>query len=199
MAQDIRELLKQDQEMGTEKLPSGHRKRFEARLEESLPQRKESSGFFWLKIAAVLIVALGIGYFTFFQTDPVENPIVTVEEKEVKTSEGTASPQVTLADVSPEFKKVENYYLANLNLGLANIQVTEENKALIDSFMAQLAELDKEYSRLNEEISKNGPNAETIEALINNLQLRLDLLFKLKNKLNELKNEKNENFEKKQA
>lgn len=202
MAQDIRDLLKQDQEINSEKLPAGHKKRFEARLEKVLPQKKEDSGFMWLKIAAVFVVALGIGYFYLYQPNlPADDTIVNVpvEEKE-NSSEGTAvTQQITLADISPEFKKVEDYYLANLNLGLAKIDITEENKALIDAFMTQLAELDKEYGRLNAEISKNGPNAATIEALINNLQLRLDLLFKLKNKLDELKNEKNENFEKKQA
>lgn len=203
MAQDIRELLKQDQESTTEKLPAGHKKRFEARLEQALPQTRETSSFIWLKIAAVLIVALGIGYFYSSQPNlPEDNPIVNVpaEDQEENSSENPgATQQVTLADISPEFKKVEDYYMANLNLGLAKINITEENKVLIDAFMAQLAELDKEYGRLNAEISKNGPNSETIEALINNLQLRLDLLFKLKNKLDELKKEKNENFEKNQA
>ena len=200
MAQDIRELLKQDKEEATEKLPAGHRKRFESRLEQALPQRKENSRYMWLKIAAVFVVALGVGYFFLYQQEfPADNPVVNVpgEEQEENSSEKIAGEEnLTLADISPEFKKVEDYYLANLNLGLAKIDITEENKALIDAFMTQLAELDKEYDRLNGEISKNGPNAETVEALINNLQLRLDLLFKLKNKLDELKKEKNEKFEK---
>lgn len=203
MAQDIRELLKQDQESSTAKLPAGHKKRFEARLEKALPQKKQNITYMWLKVAAVLVVALGIGYFYTNQPNFSEgNPIVNVpaEEQDENSSENsTVTQQVTLADISPEFKKVEDYYMANLNLGLAKINITEENKVLIDAFMAQLAELDKEYGRLNAEISKNGPNSETIEALINNLQLRLDLLFKLKNKLDELKKEKNENFEKNQA
>ena len=204
MAQDIRKMLQQDQEtLGAEKLPAGHLTRFEARLEQALPQQKKSIRLQWLQIAAVLVVALAAGFFFLYQ-DPAsdKNPIAeTPSEEETKyPSVGEAAEeQVTLADISPEFKKVESYYMANLNMGLAKLEVTEENKALIDAFMVQLAELDKEYGRLNGEITKNGLNTETIEALINNLQLRLDLLFKLKQKLDELKKDKNEKFEKIQA
>lgn len=204
MAQDIRKMLQQDQETpASEKLPAGHLNRFEARLDQALPQQKKSSGHQWLQIAAVAVVALAAGFFFLYQAPMAENtPIAdTPSEKETRETPAGETPeeQVTLADISPEFKKVESYYMANLNMGLAKLEVTEENKTLIDAFMVQLAELDKEYGRLNGEISKNGLNSETIEALINNLQLRLDLLFKLKQKLDELKKDKNEKFEKIQA
>lgn len=45
---------------------------------------------------------------------------------------------------------------------------------------------------LNEELNKYGPNDQTITAMIQNLQLRLDLMRKLKVKLNQLKLSKNE-------
>lgn len=46
----------------------------------------------------------------------------------------------------------------------------------MDSYMERLAELNKEYHRLNEELNELGPNDQTINALIKNLQLRLQLL-----------------------
>ena len=58
--------------------------------------------------------------------------------------------------------------------------------------MQQLSELDKEYQRLTLDLNEAGPTEATITALIDNLQLRLELLFKLKNKLKELKNQNNE-------
>ena len=60
--------------------------------------------------------------------------------------------------------------------------------------MARLAELDIEYNKLNNELNEVGPTEVTITALIENLQLRLELLFKLKNKLKELKNQNNEDY-----
>ena len=58
--------------------------------------------------------------------------------------------------------------------------------------MDRLSELNLEYEDLNKELNELGPNDQTISALIENLQLRLELLQKLKKKLNQLKPSKNE-------
>jgi hypothetical protein len=47
---------------------------------------------------------------------------------------------------------------------------------------------------LTKQMNERGPSEETVTSLINNLKLRLELLFKLKNKLKELKNIDNEEF-----
>ena len=75
---------------------------------------------------------------------------------------------------------------------MANLEVSDENNDLVDGYMEQLAVLDAEYKKLNIELNEIGPNDQTIEALIQNLQLRLELLKKLKEKLNQLKLSKNE-------
>jgi len=53
--------------------------------------------------------------------------------------------------------------------------------------MKQLSELDEEYQRLNKEISESGISEEMVNAMIDNLKLRVELLSKLKRKLAELK------------
>lgn len=203
MAQDLRNMLKQDSEAAQEKLPAGHQKRFQKRLEQALPQAKTSSTHLYLKIAAVLVIALGVGTFFFYQGDIATNGPGLAEVEAESSTPGKSVPEstgeVNLRDVSPEFKKIEEYYLANLHLGLSKLNINKENKALIDAFMGQLSELDKEYSRLNDEFSKNGANEETVEALIQNLQLRLELLFKLKTKLDELNTKENEKYRNTQA
>jgi len=202
MAQDIREMFRNEKEPKPNKLPNGHQKRFEDRMEKEFPKEKEQNSFFFLKIAAVLIVAFGVGFFFLnsgadnFNNEPsvVDTPTEEAsEEKEdqLKPSENNFQ----LSEVSPEFKKIEDYYLASLNIELSKINITSENKALIDSFMKQMAELDKEYQRLNKEIEDAGPNEETLEAMIANLQLRVDLLYKLKNKLKEIIQSKNTEYE----
>jgi SMC interacting uncharacterized protein involved in chromosome segregation len=52
--------------------------------------------------------------------------------------------------------------------------------------MERLEELNREYKKLNGELNSIGPNDQTITALIKNLQLRLQLLYKLRDKLKEL-------------
>ena len=203
MAQDIREMFRNEKESKPNTLPKGHQKRFEDRLKEEFPKKEESNTFFFLKIAAVLVIVLGVGFFFLnsdgenFNNEPSVVDTPTEEFSEEKENELKASENnFQLSEVSPEFKKIEDYYMASLNIELSKINITAENKALIDSFMKQMAELDKEYQRLNTEIKETGPNEETLEAMIANLQLRLDLLYKLKNKLKEIKQSKDKEYEK---
>lgn len=200
MAQDIREMLRNQDSDSKEKLNKGHEKRFEARLNKELPQKKSYSSYYFLSIAAVLVVAIGIGLFYFNSPAPVTNDmeIVDTPAQEASEEELLNEKQFQLSDVSPEFKQIENYYLASINLELAKLEINNDNKALIDAFMLQLEELDKEYQRLNAELTEN-PNEQTVEAMIANLQLRLELLLKLKNKLKEIKNSKNTSYENLQA
>ncbi|UZH55445.1 hypothetical protein JRG66_00645 [Salinimicrobium tongyeongense] len=203
MAQDIRKMLQEDKSL-LSKPPKGHLNRFEARLEAQFPQEKKESSspnrsFYFLKIAAVLVVALGIGFFflnkheTFSGNEITNAPEVIEQEKEEEIS---VTKEYQLSDESPEFRKIENFYLASLNIELAKLEVNDSNKALVDSFMKQLAGLDQEYKKLNAEISETGLTESSVEALISNLQLRLELLYKLKNKIkdiNQSKMQKNEN------
>ena len=89
-------------------------------------------------------------------------------------------------------KKIESYYVTNINLQLSDLEYAGDNKIMVDGYMERLAELDKEYNKLNVELNEIGPNDQTITALVKNLQLRLQLLQKLKTKLNQLKSSKNE-------
>lgn len=185
MAQDIRDLMKRDLGLPKESLRAGHESRFEARLNREfgmVAKRKSPGMYLWLKIAAVLIVVVAIGGFL------LSNPLKQDDAPAVTTTvPKTDNEGVLLSDRSPKFKEIEDYYLASINVELAQLKVTDDNKALVDSFMAQLEELNTEYKRLNKDLVDVGVNEETVSALIDNLKLRLDLLFKLKEKLTELK------------
>ncbi|MHA6279813.1 hypothetical protein ACXYMT_06495 [Salinimicrobium sp. CAU 1759] len=204
MAQDIRKMLQEDRPLPS-KPPKGHQKRFEARLEKAFPQEEQESSsnrnFFFLKIAAVLIIVLGVGFFFLNREAEFTGPQVTDAPVEVEAEASEELPvtkEYQLSDESPEFKKIEDFYLASLNIELAKLEVNDSNKALVDSFMKQLAGLDEEYKRLNAEINETGLSESSVEALISNLQLRLELLYKLKNKIKDINRSKikeNENYQ----
>lgn len=187
MAQDLRDLFKKNSSENPEKMEVGHENRFLRKLEKELPATKKSSYSFW-KVAASIAVLFTIGLYFFTQDG--------IDIKDNKVS-GTDNPiekvkTFSLGDLSPDLKKVEDYYVSTINLELSKLELTEDNKGLVDSYLEQLSELDEEYKRLNIELNEIGPNDQTINALIKNLQLRLQLLHKLKNKLNELKSSENE-------
>ena len=175
MARDIRELFKDDK-ISHEKMPENHQKRFLNKLDKALPEQSVSNNFNWFSIAASVIVVLGLsfGAYTYFQPKAVLTPTVaatnTVETK-------------TLGDVSPGLKKVEDYYLASINLELSKMKPTPETKELFDGYLLQLKELDLEYHRLSEELTESGPTELTVNSLIDNLKLRLNLLHRLRSQL----------------
>ena len=190
MAQDIRELMKNDSD-SKQSLREGHTRRFENLLEERLPiqeQKTSAKGgiYLWMKIAAVLIVAGGIVFMVYNNAfaKAGDQQLVEVEKSEKQSAE----PEVLLSAISPEFKRVEDYYLASVNLEIARLEITDDNKELIDAFMKQLSDLDEEYKSLNREITESGVSDEMVSAMIENLKLRVELMIKLKSKLKEMKN-----------
>ena len=187
MSKDIKKLFEEVHVPDEPKIKSGHEKRFLERLEKELPvQRKNYSR--QIAMVASIIVLLGVSVLYFLDHQNIsENE--TVANKEVKTGK----PQnISLGDLSPDLNKLENYYVANINLELSKLEVSEKNTNIVKSFMGQLNELNDEYSELNRELNDMGPNDQTIIAMIKNLQLRLQLMRKLKEKTNQLKTSKNE-------
>ncbi len=179
MAQDIREWFKNDAVSG-ENMPENHQARFLEKLDKAMPVAKRNP-FSWLQVAASIVVLFGLGFgaFKFFEAPPVES------DNNVATT-----PVVTtksLGDISPGLKKVEDYYLASINLELSKIEYTPETKELFDGYLSQLNELDKEYKRLSVELTEMGPSELTVNALIDNLKLRLNLLYRLRNQIKSLK------------
>ncbi|MGI9545736.1 MAG: hypothetical protein ACR2MM_00760 [Flavobacteriaceae bacterium] len=191
MSQDLRKLLKKERERKF-RMKEGHEDRFMERLDVSMPRQHKSFLPYW-GIAASIVVLLGLGIYFFSINEnsdlPVKTTVVSKEDTQEK-NEG-----ISLGDLSPDLKKIENYYVASINLELSQLEVSADNKALVDGFMERLGELNVEYNDLNKELNNMGPNDQTISALIQNLQLRLELLHKLKDKLNEFKSSKNEQVE----
>ncbi|MCK0180142.1 hypothetical protein MWU50_12635 [Flavobacteriaceae bacterium S0862] len=180
MAQDIRKLFENEQKVSKDKMPKGHEARFLQKLNRELPEHPKRSLFTFLNIAASMVILIGLsfGALKLINTESIVEPEEVVVE----------SP---LGKLSPELKKVEDYYLANINLELSKIEVTPETKELFDGYLERLEELNKEYELLSQELTKSGPTEQTINASIENLKLRLNLMYRLKEKLNELKNDSN--------
>jgi hypothetical protein len=191
MARDIRELFKDDR-IAHEKMPKNHQNRFLKKLDDALPENQTKSGFRWFSIAASVVVFLGlsIGAFHFFQPN-IESTQTVATTNSIETK--------TLGDVSPGLKKVEDYYLASINLELSKMKPTTETKDLFDDYLLQLSDLDEEYNRLSLELTESGPTELTVNALIDNLKFRLSLLYRLRAQLKELNTSEFDNDEVKKS
>ncbi|MEW4924232.1 hypothetical protein [Algibacter sp. 2305UL17-15] len=178
MAQDIRDLLK-NEALQHEDMPKNHETRFLEKLENAMPETKKPWKFSWFNIAAsiVLLIGLGFGAYSYFQPETGGTNVV---------ADNLPGTNKTLGDVSPGLKKVEDYYLASINLELSKMKPTAETKDLFDGYLEQLDELNKEYKHLSLELTKGGPSELTVNALIDNLKMRLNLLYRLKEQLKTL-------------
>lgn len=136
-----------------------------------------------------MVVSIGYAGYRY-----LSEPTIKKNTEIVTTDQGNETPIITLGDLSPDLKKVEDFYTTGINVQLASLQKTPENEEIINGYLQRLEELDKAYQALNAELNKVGPSEATITALIDNLKLRLELLFKLKNKLKELKELNDENY-----
>jgi len=181
MPKDIRDILKEAK--GSRDLDKNHRLRFEERLQQ-LHKPKKKSNFFFLKVAATIMLVASIGYFSL--------PISPVD---VESQPVTTTPITSLSSVSPEMKQIEDYYVTAINYELSSIEITPENQEILDDYLEKIGKLTDDYTRLNKEISEKGINEKTVNAMITNLQLRLQLLLQLKDTLNEMKTLKNKENE----
>ncbi len=207
MARDLKKMFENYKSEPTE-LPLGHELRFKAKLKKAFEENLEEDTSVrkiekpisaqWLKIAAMFAVLLAVSFFGYYQLSNSDGESINANKSIVGADseklEKSDTPTLTLADISPDLKKLEEFYMTGINVQLASLKINDENKDLVDGYMQRLAELDKEYTSLNVELAKVGPTETTVTALIDNLKFRLDLLFKLKNKLKELKTQNNGDF-----
>ena len=171
MKTDLREKIKE--EMKLRELPANDRSVFERKLEKELHSQRGIPIRF-LSIAASVIMLFGLGYFVSMQQNSIERSVPEVS-------------QVDLEEFSPELKKIENYYLTAINYELASLEVTDDNKAMLDEYLRKLNGLAKEYQLLSQQLRMDNIDEELINNLIDNLQMRLQLMVELKNELKKLK------------
>lgn len=184
MHKDIREIMKEEHSETTE-VSLGHRARFQQKLMEELHstpiKRKRTSNLWWYAAASILVVALAItGYYRSLTTS------LPLDPSPVQSSASEEYP-ISLGSISPELKTIESYYTNTINYELSKLELTQSNKELFDGYLSQLSDLTKEYKLLTKELNTKGVNNDIINALIGNLQLRVQLLKRMQKQLEEFK------------
>jgi hypothetical protein len=169
MKRDIRDLFKEEENFKS--LPDNHRTEFLEKLKKQ--SEKKSANFPWLKIAAVLFVALSAGLSIFYKT---------AEEAEVST-------------IVAQIEIVEAEYLKDIETEWQSFLAIAEDEKLVERFRNKLDDLDTDYKEISAQFRKDGNNILVIESLLGNLQTRLKILKDIQKHIKILnqKNEQNEN------
>ena len=107
------------------------------------------------------------------------------------------SSRMTLGQVSPQYKEVENYYLHQVSLmegeivNMDHSQNPEQKKML----MKEMKSMDSTYVSLQKELKANPNDERIINAMIEHYQTKLEVLTYI---VNQLKGIRNENLNKKE-
>jgi hypothetical protein len=169
MKQDIRDLFKQ-KSLPKKKLPNFHEDDFLDKL-TIFNQKKKSKVFLpILKIAASIVLILSVSYY-FLNSD--------IEKNE--------QPEMFV-----EIQQIEKEYYTNIKIEWDKFVLLTDDQNLINKYQEKLKNLDLNYQEILIQYKTDKNNLILIEALIQNLKNRLQLLKDIQQHIN-LLNKEHEN------
>jgi hypothetical protein len=107
------------------------------------------------------------------------------------------SGRMTLGQVSPQYREVENYYLHQVNLMEGEIVNTDlhNNPEQKEMLMKEMKSMDSTYVSLQKELKANPNDERIINAMIEHYQTKLEVMTYI---VNQLKTIRNDNLNKKE-
>lgn len=171
MKQDIRTLFTDEDDLKL--LPKNHRSEFADKLKKQ--SKPKQNPYTWLGAAGILIMALTIGFNAL--------------EMETKPEQNQVSPIVA------QVEAVEAAYLKDIETEWQSFVAIADDAILVERFRKKLKDLDADYQDISLQFKDDSNNILVIEALVENLQTRLQILKDIQKHINIL-NQKNEHHEK---
>jgi hypothetical protein len=182
---NIDEIIRDNKDLFDGKEPmEGHFERFNWKLERRLHSTtiKRSIVPYLLKAAVVTLLVTLSSLWTW--------------DHFIRADRG----RMTLGQVSPQYKEVENYYVHQVNLmesELLNVDLKdnpEQKQALVD----EMKNMDSVYVQLQKELKVNPTDERIINAMIEHYQTKLEVMTYIVNQLKAIRNgnqntKKNEN------
>jgi hypothetical protein len=103
----------------------------------------------------------------------------------------TGSSRMTLGQVSPQYKEVENYYVHQVNLmegEIVNVDLKNnpEQKSLL---LKEMKSMDSTYVSLQKELKANPNDERIINAMIEHYQTKLEVMTYIVNQLKSIRND----------
>lgn len=145
--------------------------------EQEQPKKREAKTFslgFVLKVAASVIIIMGIGFGIYIQSQ-----------------KGTKG--VDLAAINPEYAQQQVRYASLVETKLTELKSASKNDPqLYKEFSAEIAKMDSTYKKLNSDLATSPNQERVLRAMIRNLQIQTEVLTQQLNvieQFNEMKKE----------
>jgi len=182
---NIEELIRSNRDFFEDGEPSkGHFERFQMKLERRFKTGgiKRSIVPYLLKAAVVTLLVTLSSLWTW--------------DHFIRHDRG----RMSLGDVSPKYKEVENYYIHQVNLVESEITTIDisGNTEQREMLKKEMGSMDSVYIQLQKELKANPNDERIINAMIEHYQTKLEVMSFIVNQLKEIRNEtqnkvKNEN------
>ena len=174
------------EEFDSEEMRNGAWEKLQNKLSEKNKMPGLKTSHFWWAAAAILIISLsGIVYFTVFKS--ANNEQIAINK--------VALPPKELIDAVDTSYTSQMYLFAEL-IQIKQLELKKNQKKhprLYRQFLKDDNQLDSSYNYLKSELSAN-PNKEVLlEAMIQNLQLKVELLTRQLQIIQQSKNKKTKN------
>ena len=166
----------------------GHFERLQAKLDAQQKKKKITFNLVWKVAAAIVFVLLAVNQANIYFSPDKQNQILSNNNSDF-----------SLASVSPEYKEVEFYYTNAINVGLnqwntlmADGYISKEEQELMDT---ELSDFETRYKNLQTDLAANPNDERVINAMLEYYQSKLEIINMIVNKLQEVKQQKNNNNE----
>jgi hypothetical protein len=99
--------------------------------------------------------------------------------------------RMSLSDVSPQYKEVENYYVHEVNLMESEISTIRlsDNPEQQEMLRKEMKSMDSVYVQLQKELKANPNDERIINAMIEHYQTKLEVMTYIVNQLKGIRNE----------
>jgi hypothetical protein len=107
------------------------------------------------------------------------------------------STRMTLGQISPQYKEVENYYIHQVNLmegEIVNVDL-KNNPGQKVELMNEMKSMDSVYVSLQKELKANPDDERIINAMIEHYQTKLEVMTYIVNQLKTIRNDNQNNTE----
>lgn len=187
----IEDLIQQNiEDLNNNEPMDGHFARFEAKLnKQHKKKRKITLNVVW-KVAAVLVFALLASNQIFMYFSPNNRGMFANKNN---------NSEVSLASISSEYQEVEFYYTSAINTGITQWNklndeglISEEEQVIMRE---ELSEFELLYKNLQEDLKTNPEDDRVINAMLEYYQAKLSVINIIVDKLEEVQQRKNINFE----
>ncbi|WP_420583191.1 hypothetical protein [Reichenbachiella sp.] len=137
-----------------------------SKIQQELLQENKQKDYTWLwKAAAVIFLCISVG--------------LAVDRTMNADIEEVAAVNQSQKSRSSELREVEGYYTQLISQKRSEIKSVIDKKGLVDvELLEDMQQLDNMYAKLKKDLKRNQNDERLINAMIQNLQLRVEILNK---------------------